>query len=27
MKEMEYLEDVEADTRLYDDVWTAVKSR
>jgi spermidine/putrescine transport system substrate-binding protein len=27
MKKMEYLEDVGKDTKLYDEVWTAVKSR
>lgn len=27
MRKMEYLEDVGNDTRLYDEVWTAVKSR
>jgi len=27
IKKMEYLEDVDNDTRLYDEVWTAVKSR
>ncbi len=27
MKTLEYLEDVGSDTRLYDEVWTAVKSR
>jgi len=27
VKKMEYLEDVGNDTRLYDEVWTAVKSR
>ncbi len=27
MKSLQYLKDVGADTRLYDEVWTAVKSR
>jgi len=27
LKKLEYLQDVGADTRLYDEVWTAVKSR
>jgi len=27
MKRLDYLEDLGADTRLYDEVWTAVKSR
>jgi spermidine/putrescine transport system substrate-binding protein len=27
MKRLEYLEDLGSDTRLYDEVWTAVKSR
>ncbi len=27
LKKLEYLEDLGADTRLYDEVWTAIKSR